>query len=104
MMPDKLFRTFIAGLSAVVLTLSACAPAVGQNEAQQSETKKEEKKEEKKETVPQGTPVLWREPADISSRNLLLGPGGEEMKPDLSRVTFVKEETGGYSKKYRVKD
>ncbi|MCA1577618.1 MAG: hypothetical protein LC794_09690 [Acidobacteria bacterium] len=26
------------------------------------------------------------------------------MKPDLSRITFVKEETGGYSKKYRVKD
>ena len=26
------------------------------------------------------------------------------MKPDLSRITFVKEEKGGYSKKYRVKD
>lgn len=26
------------------------------------------------------------------------------MKPDLSRLTFIKEEKGGYSKKYRVKD
>jgi hypothetical protein len=26
------------------------------------------------------------------------------MKPDLSRVTFIKEEKGGYSKKYRIKD
>ena len=59
---------------------------------------------EKKKGPPQGTPVLWREPTDISSRDLLLGPGGEEMKPDLSRVTFIKEETGGYSKKYRVRD
>src|SRR5215208_2109047 len=104
MMPDKLFRTFIAGLSAVVLTLSACAPAVGQNEAQQSETKKEEKKEEKKETMPQGTPVLWREPADISSRNLLLGPGGEEMKPDMKQVVWEETMPEGYSVKWRVRD
>src|SRR5215213_137857 len=59
---------------------------------------------ERKKGQPQGTPVLWREPTDISERDLLLGPGGEEMKPDLSRVTFIKEETGGYSKKYRVRD
>jgi len=51
-----------------------------------------------------GTPVLWRDPGDISSRDLFAGPGGEAMKPDLSRLTFIKEETGGYSKKYRVRD
>lgn len=65
---------------------------------------KPEKKEKAKKQMPQGTAVLWREPSNIASRDLLLGPGGEQMKPDLSRVTFVKEETGGYSKKYRVKD
>ena len=64
----------------------------------------DEKKEKKEKKIPQGTAVLWREPGDIASRNLLLGPGGERMKPDLSRITFVKEEKGGYSKKYRVKD
>jgi hypothetical protein len=48
--------------------------------------------------------VLWREPDDIQRRNLLLGPGGEEMKPDLRRVTLIKEEKGGHSKKYRVVD
>ena len=26
------------------------------------------------------------------------------MRPDLRRITFIKEEKGGYSKKYRVKD
>lgn len=60
--------------------------------------------QDKKKEMPKGTPVLWREPTDIRTRNLLNGPGGEEMKPDLSRITFIKEETGGYSKKYRVKD
>jgi hypothetical protein len=60
-------------------------------------------KKEKKPT-PAGTPVLWRVPDDIIARDLYLGPGGEEMRPDLSRVTFLKEEKGGYSKKYRVRD
>src|SRR5437773_574411 len=51
-----------------------------------------------------GTPVLWREPADIENRNLLLGAGGEALKPDLSRVTFVEVQKGGHSTKYRVRD
>ena len=80
----------------LVLLLSLSFGAIAQD-------KKGDKKEKKKE-VPVGTPVLWREPADIASRNLLIGPGGQRMKPDLSRVTFIKEEKGGYSKKYRVKD
>ena len=51
-----------------------------------------------------GTAVLWRRPADISRRDLFLGPGGAGMRPDLRRLTFIKEEKGGYSKKYRVRD
>src|SRR6201999_3431233 len=51
-----------------------------------------------------GTPVLWQDPGDISSPDLFYGPGGEAMQPDLSHVTFIKEETEGYSKKYRVSD
>ncbi len=58
----------------------------------------------KEKKLPNGTPVLWRKPNDITSRDLLLGPGGAAMRPDLRRLTFVKEEKGGYSKKYRVKD
>lgn len=55
--------------------------------------------------APQGTPVLWREPADIESRDLFNGPGGESMKPDLSRVTFIRDQAGGgYSTNYRVRD
>jgi hypothetical protein len=48
--------------------------------------------------------VLWRDPGDISARNLLLGAGGEEMKPDISNVTFIKDEVGGFSPGFRVRD
>jgi hypothetical protein len=61
-----------------------------------------DKKDEK--PAPAGTPVLWRAPDDLSARDLFLGPGGEAMSPDLRRVNFMKEETGGFSKKYRVRD
>ena len=61
-------------------------------------------KSKKKTETPTGTPVLWQKPTDISSRDLLLGPGGTSMRPDLRRITFLKEEKGGYSKKYRLRD
>jgi len=47
--------------------------------------------------------VMWS-PVTISQRNLLLGPGGSAMRPDLRRVSFVKKETGGNNLKYRIKD
>ena len=62
-----------------------------------------EEKKGKKPT-PAGVPVLWRAPDDLPSRDLFLGPGGAAMRPDLRRVTFLKEETGGFSKKFRVRD
>ena len=55
-----------------------------------------------KKEIPTGTPILWRRPANISSLDLYSGPGGA--KPDLRRVTFIEEQKGGYSKKYRVRD
>lgn len=58
----------------------------------------------KKKAAVTGTPILWQRPDDISSRDLYLGPGGAAMRPDLRRITFIKEEKGGYSKKYRVRD
>jgi len=64
----------------------------------------ENAKTKEKKSKPEGTPVLWKQPTDISSRDLFLGPGGEAMRPDLRRLTVLKEEKGGYSKKYRVRD
>jgi hypothetical protein len=51
-----------------------------------------------------GEAVLWHEPSDIASRDLFAGPGGEEKAPDVSHVTFEKENTQGYSVKYHVRD
>src|SRR5918998_1045418 len=58
----------------------------------------------KKKKVPDGVPVLWREPADIGARDLRFGAGGAAGRPNLSNVTFLKEEKGGFSTKYRVRD
>ena len=63
-----------------------------------------DKKDKKDKKALTGTPVMWKNPDDLESRNLLLGAGGEEMKPDISQITFIEEKKGGYSKKYRVKD
>lgn len=83
-----------ASLIAGLVILLSFSNAFGQ--------KKGDKKD--KQIPPNATPILWRDPGDIASRNLLLGPGGDAMKPDLSRVTFIKLETGGFSTKYRVRD
>jgi hypothetical protein len=98
-------RRLLALAVMIVLSGGTLVPAHALQKDKSKQTQKKEKKDKKeKEAPPQGTPVLWREPADIASRDLLLGPGGERMKPDVSSITFVKEEKGGYSKKYRVKD
>ena len=68
-----------------MLLMAFALPALAQSEKQ------------KKRAMPVGTPVLWRDPGAIESRNLLLGAGGEAMKPDLRKVTFIEEKTGGYS-------
>jgi len=60
-----------------------------------------QKKSKKK--IPQGKPIMW-EKVNIGQRNLFYGPGGKEMQPDLSKITFIKEEKGGHNKKYRIKD
>jgi hypothetical protein len=91
------FKTTLSTILALVLLSAASMPAPAQKKAKNDKDKTEKK-------VYSGTPVLWHAPDDIGSRNLLLGAGGEAMKPDLSRVTFVEVKEGGWSTKYRVRD
>jgi hypothetical protein len=93
-----MFRTKSAFWSVFLLVLMLALPFAAQG---QDDKEKKDKKEKKELT---GKPVMWREPANLESRNLLLGAGGDEMKPDISKITFIEDKTGGYSKKYRVKD
>lgn len=86
------FRAFVIALIMISLGLSPTAFAV------------QKKSKKVKKPVPAGTPVMWREPADIATRDLFHGSGGEAGKPDLSRITLVEKVKGGFSEKYRVKD
>lgn len=88
-------RTRLLTIVSLAFLIASSAPALAQNKV---------KKAPKEKKVYAGTPVLWRAPDDIESRNLLVGAGGESMKPDLSRVTFVAVKEGGWSTKYRVHD
>jgi len=56
-----------------------------------------------KKPPPSGTPILWRDPGDISVRSLQHGPGAPDMAP-APPFTFVREDTTGASPKFRVKD
>jgi len=61
-----------------------------------------QKKSEQK-PLPEGKAILW-ESTNIGEKDLFYGPGGKEMLPDVSKVTFIEEVKGGHNKKYRIKD
>ena len=76
----------------IVVALVACAYAP---EAQQ------------KSTLPDFEPaMLWQEPADLATRDLYLGPGGEALKPPSTggQYQFVAFKTTGTNPGYDVKD
>ena len=88
-------KTSLLMILSLVLFAAAAMPVQAQD------AKDKDNKEKKVYT---GPAVLWRAPEDIESRNLLVGAGGDAMKPDLSRVTFVEVKEGGWSTKFRVTD
>jgi hypothetical protein len=61
-------------------------------------------KSKRDKTAYQGNAAVMWEQVDIGQRDLYLGPGGHEMKPDLSSIKFIKKEKGGTQKKYRIED
>ncbi|HEX9959789.1 MAG TPA: hypothetical protein VGB00_02580 [Pyrinomonadaceae bacterium] len=71
--------------------------------AAQKKSNKQQKQQAQRKQAPEGKPVMW-ERVKISQRDLFYGPGGKDMLPDLSRITFIREEKGGHNKKYRIKD
>lgn len=59
-------------------------------------------KSEKAANLPE---VIWRDPGDVSSLNLLYGAGGKQDAPDPNGTyTFVKEDLAGTSPKFDVDD
>jgi hypothetical protein len=51
----------------------------------------------------QQSAVMWS-PVDIPKRDLYNGAGGTSMRPNVSRIRFIRKETGGNNLKYRIRD
>jgi hypothetical protein len=78
----RLFKLLIASSAVLALTIAiATSEAVAQN----------------------ARAVLWREPADIASRDLYYGPGGKAHEPH-GTFAFDKEDMNGTSPKFDVID
>jgi hypothetical protein len=81
-------------IAAISLLIFSSAVAVAQ--------KKEKEKAVKDPNAPE---VVWRDPGDVSSLNLLYGSGGVAHAPDPNGTyTFVEEDMNGTSPKIKVKD
>src|SRR4030095_13775301 len=78
---------------AILFSMLVALPVVAQK-SQKSKTKIPK---------PVGTPVIWRDPGNISTRNLTFGPGSAELAP-VAPFTFLKEEATGESAKFDVTD
>lgn len=63
----------------------------------------QEAKPKKKKQPPTGKPILWRDPGNISARDMRYGAGAADGVP-VAPFTFVREDTTGASPKFRVKD
>jgi hypothetical protein len=92
MFAQNTFRRFALTVFGLTVLITASAQA------------QKQKKSDPKPIPGDAKAVLWRQPTDIAARDLYLGEGGEAMKPDLSKVTFVADETSSHSTKYRVRD
>jgi hypothetical protein len=72
---------------------------------EQSESKKQAKKERQAEAANRLPAVLWHDPGDIASLDLLNGEGGAKDAPDPhADYTFVKEDLHGSSTKFYARD
>ena len=80
----------------LLLSFLTTSTLVAQTNDQKKEQNKEQIKEQKKAQDTAMNAVLW-EKVDVATVDLKAGPGGSDV-PDVSTVTFVEEEKGGYSK------
>lgn len=87
LMPSALFSIFLA------TSLSVAA---------QKSDKEKHKSQQKYANLPE---VIWRDPGDVQSLNLLYGAGGKEHAPQPDDTfTFDKEDMNGTSPKFEMKD
>ena len=73
----------------LVLTMLVAVPVMAQKKS--NETKRA------------GVPVLWRDPGDLTKRDLRYGPGSAQLAP-VAPFAFAGEESTGESPKFKVTD
>jgi hypothetical protein len=68
-------------------------------------TAQKKDKDKEKENAANLPLVIWRDPGNVASLNLLYGAGGKDHAPDPNgKFTFIKEDAQGTSPKFDVKD
>lgn len=73
--------------------------------AQKKDHDKDKDKDKERGNAANLPAVIWRDPGDVASLNLLYGAGGKEHAPDPNgQFVFVKEDMKGTSPKFDVKD
>jgi hypothetical protein len=87
-MPPKYWSLSVIALGLATLSLTPLVPADAKSKVAPETNAK---------------PVLWRDPADINSRDLYFGSGGEQNQPH-GPYTFVEEDMNGTNPKYVVTD
>ncbi len=94
----------IQALRSLVVTVLLVGLAGSGAYAQKSEKDSKASKKAKAAAQAAKAPAKMWERVNIRSRDLFDGPGGDRMRPNLSNIKFIKEETGGHNKKYRISD
>lgn len=87
------WRRLIFGITLLLAVPLSAAPA---------DSAKAEKAS-KAEKAAVHTPVLWRDPGNMASRDLRYGPGSAERMPK-GRLRFLKEDKGGTQPKFEAED
>src|SRR5574341_9196 len=87
------WRRLIFGITLLLAVQLSAAPAGSAKDEKSSQADK----------AAATTPVIWRNPGNIASRDVRYGPGSPERMPK-GRLRFIQEELGGAEPKFDVED
>src|SRR5262245_32529100 len=97
-MKHGIFYTFVTAMLSGALLFGS-----GATMAEKNKGDKEKKKEKKETLTPGGIPKLWRDPGNISQKDLYWGGGSPDGLPKPP-FKFVKEDLKGINPKIEVTD
>ena len=83
-------RVVVTAALALAIAVPACSRAV--------------RKVEITPAQPAAIAELWQDPGDIAARDVLNGPGGEQLAPRGTEFEFIAEDTTGFSPGFDVRD